>query len=157
MPAAPPRTSCARDDRCSSTRPTYEDLVEQGEIEQVGARSEGWWLGAPLRTEGHTLGAIVVQTYSANEGYSEDDRDLLTFVGQHIATALSRARAIEETRERNAELAVINEIGDALARQLDFQAIIELSARRSARSSRRHDGHHAVRRAVRPHRVPVRA
>ena len=103
----------------------YEDLVRSGEIEQVGAMSDGWWLGAPLRTEGHTLGAIVVQTYSASEGYSEDDRDLLVFVGQHIATALSRARAIEETRERNAELAVINEIGDALARQLDFQAIID--------------------------------
>ena len=57
---------------------------------------------------------------------SEDDKDLLIFVGQHIATALSRARAIEETRERNAELAVINEIGDALARQLDFQAVIDL-------------------------------
>ena len=103
----------------------FEDLVKRGEMELVGASSEGWWLGAPLRTEGHTLGAIVVQTYSASEGYSEDDRDLLVFVGQHIATALSRARAIEETRERNAELAVINEIGDALARQLDFQAIID--------------------------------
>ena len=57
---------------------------------------------------------------------SEADKDLLVFVGQHIATALSRARAIEETRERNAELAVINEIGSALAQQLDFQGIVEL-------------------------------
>ncbi len=80
----------------------------------------------PLKTEGQTLGALVIQTYTADARYSDDDRDLLAFVGQHIATALSRARAIEETRERNAELAVINEIGDALARQLDFQAIIEL-------------------------------
>ena len=50
----------------------------------------------------------------------------LTFVGQHIATALTRARAIEETRQRNAELAVINEIGMGLAKQLDFAAIIDL-------------------------------
>ncbi len=85
---------------------------------------ESGWLGVPLKAEGQTLGIVVVQDYQRS--LSQHDKDLLIFVGQHIATALSRARAIEETRERNAELAVINEIGDALARQLDFQAIIEL-------------------------------
>ena len=54
------------------------------------------------------------------------DRDLLAFVGQHIGAALTRVRAIEETRQRNAELALVNEIGQALAKQLDFGAIIEL-------------------------------
>ena len=56
--------------------------------------------------------------------------EVLSFVGQHIASALTRARAIEETRERNAELSVINEIGEALARQLDFGAITELVGER---------------------------
>ena len=51
-------------------------------------------------------------------------------MGQHIGSALSRATAIEETRERNAELAVINEIGEALARQLDFDAIVQLVGER---------------------------
>ena len=34
-------------------------------------------------------------------------------------------RLLAETEQRNAELAVINEIGEALARQLDFQGIID--------------------------------
>ena len=55
-----------------------------------------------------------------------------TFVAQHIGSALTRARAIEETRERNAELPSINEIGAALAKQLDFEAIIELVGERVA-------------------------
>ena len=38
-----------------------------------------------------------------------------TFVGQHIGSALSRAGPIEETRQRNAELTLVNEIGQALA------------------------------------------
>ena len=104
----------------------YRRLVESGAIQISGAQAEGesGWLGVPLRAEGRTLGIVVVQDYERR--LSEDDKDLLIFVGQHIATALTRARAIEETRERNAELAVINEIGDALARQLDFQAVIDL-------------------------------
>ena len=34
-------------------------------------------------------------------------------------------RLLAETEQRNAELAVINEIGEALAKQLDFQGIID--------------------------------
>ena len=49
----------------------------------------------------------------------------MVFVADHIATALARTRAAAELRQRNAELAVINEIGEALAKQLDFQAIID--------------------------------
>jgi GAF domain-containing protein len=89
-------------------------------------RGDGW-IGVPLNRGAH-VGIVVVQDYERS--YSAADRDLLVFVGQHIATALSRARAIEETRERNAELAVINEIGAALAAQLDFGAVIELVGNR---------------------------
>ena len=39
-------------------------------------------------------------------------------------------RLLAETNDRAAELAVINEIGSALARQLDFQAIIDLVGER---------------------------
>ena len=56
--------------------------------------------------------------------------EMLAFVGQHIGSALTRVRAIEETRQRNAELALVNEIGAALARQLDFEAITELVGER---------------------------
>ena len=95
----------------------------------VGEEGEDW-LGVPLLADDRVIGLVVVQTYAADEHYSEQDVEVLSFVGQHIASALTRARAIEETRERNAELSVINEIGEALARQLDFGAIIELVGER---------------------------
>ncbi len=102
-------------------------LLETGEVEIIGPRNpDSLWMGVPLRAEGRTLGVLVVQTYTAEHRYTPEDLDLLVFVAQHIATALTRARAIEETRERNAELRLINEIGLALARQLDFQAIVDL-------------------------------
>jgi PAS domain S-box-containing protein len=104
----------------------YLELIEQGEIEAFGAASdEQSWLGVPLKAEGRTVGVLVVQSYTREVQYSEQDRDLLAFVGQHVGAALSRAQAIEETRQRNAELAVINSVQEAIAGELDQQAIYD--------------------------------
>ncbi len=112
------------------TPQVHDDLVRRGEIELVGVMGEGDWLGVPLIAEGRTLGVLVVQTYVADQKYTDTDRDLLAYVGRHVATALSRARAIEETRRRNAELAVINSVQGGLAAQLDIQAMYELVGER---------------------------
>ena len=108
----------------------YWDLVRRGEVEQLGPTAEGDWLGVPLAADGRTIGLLVVQTYRASERYDASDLDLLAYVGQHVAQALTRVRALEETRQRNAELAVVNEIGTAIARQLEFEAITELVGER---------------------------
>lgn len=104
----------------------HHELVAAGEIETLGVVAAGDWLGAPLTADGRAVGVVVCQTYRADQRYSDADRDLLAYVGQHIGSALTRVRAIEETRQRNAELALVNEIGRALAEQLEFAAIIEL-------------------------------
>jgi GAF domain-containing protein/DNA-binding response OmpR family regulator len=106
------------------------ELVAAGEIETIGVLAKGEWLGAPLTAEGRTIGVVVCQTYGADQRYSPADLDLLAYVGQHIGSALTRVRAIEETRQRNAELALVNEIGQALAAQLEFDVIVELVGRR---------------------------
>ncbi len=109
----------------------FERLVAAGELERLGVTTaESSWLGVPLKSEGRTFGLLVVQSYTGEHQYTRTDLDLLAFVGQHVASALTRARAIEETRQRNAELALVNEIGRALARQLDFDAVIELVGER---------------------------
>jgi len=104
----------------------YLELIERGEIDVVGATSEEQtWLGAPLKAEGLTIGVLVVQSYTKDLQYTEQDLDLLAFVGQHVGAALSRARAIEESRQRNAELALINSVQEAIAGELDPQAIYD--------------------------------
>jgi GAF domain-containing protein/CheY-like chemotaxis protein len=112
-------------------RPKLDALVAAGEFELVGAPAESA-IAVPLRAEDRTLGLLAVQSYTDEHLYQQADLELLTFVGQHIGSALSRARAIEETRERNAELTVINEMGTALAQQLDFETITELVGARIA-------------------------
>jgi PAS domain S-box-containing protein len=102
-------------------------LVAEGEIELVGVYVEdSSWIGVPLKAEGRTVGVLVVQSYTKDVQYNERDKELLAFVGQHIGAALSRARAIEETRQRNAELALINSVQEALAGELELQAIYDV-------------------------------
>ena len=100
-------------------------LQEQGEIELLGSTAVDW-LGVPLKVEGQTIGVLVVQSYTPGITYHNDDLDLLNFVGQHIAAALERARAIEETRQKNAELAIINSVGEAMAKNLDVHTITRI-------------------------------
>ncbi|HEY8631871.1 MAG TPA: GAF domain-containing protein, partial [Candidatus Limnocylindrales bacterium] len=107
---------------------SWEELVAAGEVDvtAVGDTSAFEWLGAPLIANAGPIGVVAVQTYREDRLYAPGSLDLLSFVASHVATALTRARAIEETRQRNAELAVINEIGTALAERLDFDAILDL-------------------------------
>jgi len=101
------------------------EIQARGDATAVGVENDDW-MGAPLMADGQTIGAVVTQSYRPDIKHTPADLELLTFVAQHIATALSRARAIEETRQRNAELALVNEVASALSMQLDFGAIIEL-------------------------------
>jgi len=109
------------------TSERHRELIEEGEIELVGVVTEDTsWLGVPLKAERRTVGVLVVQSYTRDVQYTEQDKELLAFVGQHVGAALSRARAIEETRQRNAELALINSVQEALAGELDLQAIYDV-------------------------------
>jgi len=110
----------------------YRALVDSGEVDQIGVYGEDW-LGVPLRAEGKTIGVLVVQTYEKGQHYSQQDVELLTFVGQHVASALSRARAIAETRrlldetnQRAAELEIVNSVQAGLAQRLDPQQMYDL-------------------------------
>ena len=102
------------------------ELVEQGEVDLLGRLAEDW-LGVPLRSaEGRAVGVLAVASYAEGFRYTQQDEELIGFVGQHIGAALSRARAIEETRQRNAELALINSVQSALAGELEMQAIYDV-------------------------------
>ena len=102
-----------------------EALLQGGEIAIIGAMPEDA-VFVPLRADGKALGVLAVQSYTKGIGYTDDDVQILNFVAQHIATALTRARAIAETRQRNAELSIINSIQQGLASKLELQAIIDL-------------------------------
>jgi len=72
-------------------------LTRRGVIHEVGDDSHEW-LGFPLKIGKQIIGALVIQSYDTNESYSEKDIELLTFVSQHVATALSRKQSDDALR-----------------------------------------------------------
>jgi diguanylate cyclase (GGDEF)-like protein len=84
-------------------RPEITRLQASGEIGKFGSISE-CWLGVPLVCAEHTVGALVVQSYSADHHYTLRDQELLTFVSYHIANALERIRAKDSLRRAYAQL-----------------------------------------------------
>jgi signal transduction histidine kinase len=94
--------------------PSYE-IVQQLQLDYVAARgpdSEDW-LGVPMVSGGEVIGAIVVQSYDKARRYDQSDRALLSYVAQHILTALTRRRAQQElealVNRRTHELAAANQ------------------------------------------------
>ena len=58
------------------------------------------WLGVPLASGEQVLGALVVQSYLPDVGYTDEDAALLGYVAQHILTALQRKQAQEDLERR---------------------------------------------------------
>lgn len=104
----------------------FNELVINKEVELEGTSNEDN-IGAPLVSEGKILGAIFVQSYTEGICYTEQDEEVLGFVAQHIATALTRRHALEAEHQRNAELEIFNSVGDAMMKLLDVKSVTRIA------------------------------
>src|SRR5205823_2975470 len=82
-------------------------------------------LFAPLVSGDEIRGRISLQNLDRTNAFSENDVRLLTTLAGSLSVALENARLVHETRQRNAELALINGVQDAIAGELDDQAIYD--------------------------------
>ncbi len=67
------------------------------------------WLGVPLKNKSKTFGVLAVQTYQKNHSYTERDQALLTFVANHIATAILRKSDSDSLAQAHKKLKTIND------------------------------------------------
>ncbi len=101
------------------------------------------WLGVPLKSQSQTIGALVVQSYTGDVRYGEEDKVLLEFVSSQVAAAFQRKQASDallasETRFRllfEQNLAGVFrslpdgrllECNDAFARMLGYESRAEI-------------------------------
>ena len=83
-------------------------------------------LFVPLIVGGAATGVISLQNISREHAFSESDQQLLETLAGSLSVALENARLVHETRQRNAELALINGVQDAIAGELEQQAIYDV-------------------------------
>ena len=72
--------------------------VKSGSVTPTGTPPISW-LGVPLRLKGKPVGVLAIQVYHGSYRYTEDDRNVLSFVGDQIAVAIERRRAAVSIRE----------------------------------------------------------
>jgi len=109
-----------------------DERLEELGIELIGQTALSW-LGVPLIAGNRVLGAIAVQDYDTPQAYDEHDQDLLAATANQVAIALQNARLFEETATRAEELAVLNELAQALTAQLDVDQVLEETYQGTAR------------------------
>jgi diguanylate cyclase (GGDEF)-like protein/PAS domain S-box-containing protein len=63
----------------------------------------------PLKRGEKTFGVLAVQSYSEGHRFTDTDREILTFVSQHVATAIDRTEASESLRESEAKFRTLAE------------------------------------------------
>ncbi|MCG8603988.1 GAF domain-containing protein, partial [bacterium] len=83
------------------------------------------WLGVPMIMGEKVTGVISLQDIKEH-AYSEADVRLLSTLGSNMGVALENARLFDETNRRAAELAIINSVGEAMAKQLDVETVTRI-------------------------------
>ena len=86
-------------------------------------------VAVPIFTGGKVTGVISVQSYEKH-AFDEGHVRLLETLSSSMSVALENARLFDETNQRAGELEIINSVGEALSKQLDFQAILDLVGER---------------------------
>lgn len=78
-------------------------------------------------------GSVSLQNVDRENAFTESDLRLLTTLTNSMIVALENARLfdetnklLEETKQQAIELGIINSVGEGLAKQLDYQSIVDL-------------------------------
>jgi PAS domain S-box-containing protein len=93
-------------------------------IESIGQESQSW-LGAPMSVGERVIGVIAVQSYTTPRLYNKHHRDLLYAIASQAAVALENTRLFDEARTRAEEMAVLNELAQALSTRLDLNQVLQ--------------------------------
>ena len=96
-----------------------------GSVIVAGARVKSA-VYVPLLADGEVRGMVTLQNIDREHAFPKHAVKLLETVAASLSVALDNARLLEETKQRNAELAVINSVQQGISGSLDFQGIVDL-------------------------------
>jgi PAS domain S-box-containing protein len=91
----------------------FTQLVQQGEVELVGANSVDW-LGVPLKMGDKIFGVIAVQSYTERVRFSQADMKMLEFVSAQMTPVIERKltqQRIVDALEFNLALIEVSTMG----------------------------------------------
>ena len=84
------------------TKQDMDALFESGKARETISNQHSW-LGVPLLYSGQLLGVMVLQSYTIDTTYTQQDAELLNFVSNHVSSAIKR-RENSDIKRQNHEL-----------------------------------------------------
>ncbi|HEX2962625.1 MAG TPA: PAS domain S-box protein [Ignavibacteriales bacterium] len=87
------------------------ELQKKGEVDLVGSPAK-IWLGVPLQIKEKTIGAMVVQDYTREEAYTENDKETLELISYPVSRAIERRKNEEQILEYVQQLKETNATKD---------------------------------------------
>jgi PAS domain S-box-containing protein len=87
------------------------ELKAMGETDMIGQPAE-IWLGVSLKIKNKTIGVIVVQDYYDKTTYGEEEKQVLIYVSEQIASAIRKKMDEEELKRYSEELHELNKSKD---------------------------------------------
>jgi signal transduction histidine kinase len=119
-------------------RVSSEQERDSVETQALGTSPKSY-LGVPIRVGDDSIGVLAVQSTRDEDAFDDADQGLLSTIAAGVGVAIQNAelytetrRLLAETNQRAAELEIVNEVGRALARQLEFGQIVEAVGDRAA-------------------------
>jgi PAS domain S-box-containing protein len=86
----------------------FKKLEKKGEVISIGPPSIDW-LGVPLKIGGKTTGVLTVQSYTEGVRYTEEEKNVLTFIAEQIAMAIERKQAAQALKKSEKQIRTLIE------------------------------------------------
>ena len=113
---------------------TSQEISAQGPVMPEGVALRKSFLGVPINSGKNVVGALTLHDAFVDNRFTDADMRLLTTLANSMSVALENARLFDETQrllketeQRAAELATVNTVTNALAGELNLEALIELT------------------------------
>jgi signal transduction histidine kinase len=87
-------------------------------------------LGVPIVLRGIAYGNLYLTEKEAGADFDTEDEDLVGLLAAQAAVAIENARLFEASRRWSEQLEALNEVGNALATEIDLPRLLDLTARR---------------------------
>jgi signal transduction histidine kinase len=88
------------------------------------------FLGVPVMLRGVAYGNLYLTEKADGADFDTEDEDLVGLLAAQAAVAIENARLFEESRRWSDQLEALNEVGNALATEIELPRLLDLTARR---------------------------
>ena len=88
------------------------------------------FLGVPILLRGVAYGNLYLTDKAKGADFDEQDEELVGLLAAQAAVAIENARLYEASRRWSSQLEALNDVGNALAEEIDLPRLLELITRR---------------------------